>query len=146
MRDLLQIGEMAMQQGTPNSQEIRVSRVVNLHHAPRILPRAHTATSDLHDLVGADDGKGHQATEFGVLLDGVLVILFDVVGEVVDGDTVVLDVFHDEFLGFGEFGRGERVGFADDGDDVYAGGEAFHQLDVEFTEAGDLMLESEPGS
>ena len=65
----------------------------------------------------------------------VLIVLLDVVREVVHGDTVVLNILHDELLRLGEFGRGEGVGAANDRDDVDAGSETLHQLDIEFAEA-----------
>ena len=40
--------------------------------------------------------KGYRTySELGIVFDRVLVILLDVVREVVDGDTVVLDILHD---------------------------------------------------
>lgn len=133
--DLFQVGQMAVQQRAADGQEVRVPRVVDLDEAPRVLPRAHAAAADLDDVLGADDGEGHQAAQLAVLLHRVLVVLLDVVGEVVNGDAVVLDVLHDELLGLGQLGGRERVGFADDGDHVGHGREASHQFDVEFAEA-----------
>ena len=44
-----------------------------------------------------DDYPNKEITypEFAVILDSILVIFLDIVGEVVDGDVVILDVFHD---------------------------------------------------
>ena len=117
-----------------------MSRVVDFDYAPRVLSCAYAATTDLDDFIGADNGEGHQAAEFRVLLNSVLVIFFNVVGEVVDGDAIVFNVFHDEFLGFGELGWSERVGFSDDGNDIDARREAFHELDIEFAETRRIML------
>ena len=125
---------MAVQQGRADGQEVRVARVVDLDDAPGVLPGADAATADLDDVLGADDGEGHETPQLGVLLDRVLVVLLDVVGEVVDRDAVVLDVLHDELLGLGQLGGREGVGAADDGDDVDAGGEPLHQLDVQLAE------------
>lgn len=97
---------MAVQQGRANGQEVRVARVVDLHDTPGVLAGAHLAASDLDNVLGANNGEGHQATKLGVLLNRVLVILLDVVGEVVYGDAVVLDVLHDQLLGLGELGGG----------------------------------------
>lgn len=131
---------MAVQQGRTNSQEVRVARVVDLDNTPRVLAGAHLAASNLHNVLGANNGKGHQAAKLGVLLDGVLVIFFDVVGEVVDGDAVMLDILHDQLLGLGELGGGKRVGPADDGNNVGTGSEALHQLNVELAEAVRLLV------
>lgn len=140
MRDFLQIGQMAMQERAPNGQEIRMPRVIDLDDTPGVLPRADAAPANVNDVFRTDDGEGHEAAEFAVLFHRVLVVFFDVVGEVVDGDAVVFDVFHDEFFGFGELGWGEGVGFADYGDYVDTGGESLHEFDVEFAEAGDRYL------
>ena len=110
-----------MQQRGLDGQEVRVARVVDLDDAPRILPRADPTPANLHHLLRAHDRKGHEPAELGILLDGVLVVFFDVVGKVVHGNAVVFDVLHDEFLGLGELGWGHGVGFADDGDYVHAG-------------------------
>lgn len=139
VRDLLEIRQMAVQQRAPDGQEVRVPRVVDLDDAPGILPRADAAAADLDDLLAADDGEGHQAAQLAVLLHRVFVIFFDVVGEIVHGDPVMLDVLHDELLGLGQLRRGEGVGFSDDGDHVGHGGEAAHQFDVEFAEAGESV-------
>lgn len=125
---------MAVQQGGPNGEEVRVTRVVNLDNTPGVLTGAHLATTDLDSVLGADNGEGHEASQLGVLLDRILVVLLDVVGEVVDGDAVVLDILHDQLLGLGQLRRSKRIGTANDGDNVDAGGETLHQLDIEFTE------------
>jgi hypothetical protein len=54
--------------------------------------------------------------------------------EVVDRDAIVLDILHDALLELPELGRCQRVGLSDDGDDVDSGGEAPHELDIEFSE------------
>lgn len=134
MGDFLEICQMAVQKSAPNGQEIRVPRVLNLDDTPRVLPRADLLTTRLNKVLGANDGKRQQSPQFSVLFDGVLVVLFDVVREVVDGNAVVFNVFHDEFLELGELRRGERVGLANDGDDVDARGEALHQFNVELAQ------------
>lgn len=140
MRDLLQISQMAVQQRASDGQKVRMPWIVNLDDAPRVLPRAYSAAANFNDLVGADDSERHQAAKFRVLFDGVLVVFFNVVGEVVDRDAVVFDIFHDELFGFGELGWGEGVGFANDGDDIDAGRESSHELNVEFPEAANALL------
>ena len=69
-------------------------------------------------------------TELAVVLNRLLVILLDVVGEVVHRDVVVLDVLHNALLEATELTGGKRVGLADDRDDINAGGKAAHKLDV----------------
>ena len=75
-----------------------MTRVVDLDDAPGVLPSADPATTDLDNILRADNGEGHEAPQLGVLLDGILIVLLDVVGEVVDGDAVVLNVLHDKLL------------------------------------------------
>ena len=136
MGDLLEVGQVAVQQGRADGQEVGVARVVDLNDTPRVLAGAHLATPDLDDVLRADNGERHQAPELGVLLNRVLVVLLDIVGEVVNRNAVVLDVLHHQLLGLGQLRGRERVGAADDRDDVDAGREALHQLDVELAEAG----------
>lgn len=112
-----------------------MARVVDLHDTPGVLAGADLAATNLNDILGTDNSEGHKTSELSVLLDGILIVLLDVVREVVHGDTVVLNILHDELLRLGEFGRGEGVGAANDRDDVDAGSETLHQLDIEFAEA-----------
>lgn len=72
--------------------------------------------------------------KFAVVHNRLLVILLDIVREVVNRNRVVLDVLHHSLLESVKLVRGEGVRLADDGDDVDAGGEAAHELDVEFAE------------
>lgn len=85
---------MAVQQGGPNGEEVGMARVVNLHNAPWVLAGAHLATTNLNSVLGTNNGEGHQTPELSVFLDRVLVVLFNIVREVVDGDAVVLDILH----------------------------------------------------
>lgn len=132
--DLLQVGQMAVKQSGSDGQEVGVAGIVNLHDTPWVLASADLAATNLNDFLRANDGEGHQAPELGVLLNCVLVVLFDIIGEIVDGDTVVLDILHDQLLRLGQFGGGQGVGATDDGDDVDAGSEALHQLNVQLAE------------
>lgn len=125
---------MTVQQGGADGQEVRVARVVDFDDSPWVLASADGATTNLNSLLRSDNSERHQTTELGVLLNGVLVILFDIIREVVDGDAVVLNVLHDQLLGLGELGGGQGVGATNDGDDVDTGSEALHQLDIKLTE------------
>jgi len=119
--DLLQISQMAVQQSTTDGQEIRVSWVVNLDNTPWILSGSDLAPTDLNNIFGPNNGKWHQATKLGVLLNSVLVILLNVVWEVVDWDSVVLNILHDKLLGLSQFSGCEGVSFANDRNDVHSG-------------------------
>lgn len=125
---------MAVQQGGSNGEEVGVARVINLHNAPWVLSGADLATTDLNSVLGTNYGEGHQTPELGILLDRILVVLFDIIREVVDGDAVVLDILHDQLLRLGELGGGQGVGATDDGNDVDAGSQALHQLDIQLAE------------
>ena len=86
--------------------------VVNLGNTPRVDPGTDGLAIDLDLLLRTNDGEGHHGlnrvfnelsfgdcetwtyAKLAVVLNGILVILFNVVREVVHGDVVVLDVFH----------------------------------------------------
>lgn len=135
MSNFLKVCEMAVKKSAADGQEVRVTGVLNVHDTPRILPGPHLLAVNLNEVLGANNGKRHQTTKLSILLHGVLVVLLDIVGEVVHGNAVVLNILHDKLLGFGQFGRGERVGLADDGDDVDTGRKALHQFDVQLTQS-----------
>lgn len=136
--DLLQIGQVAVQESTADSQKIGVSWVVDLNHSPWVLASSDLTSSNLNGLLGTNNRKGHQSTELGVLLNGILIILFDIVWEVVDWNAVVLDILHDKLLGLCKLSWGEGVGLSDDWNDIATWGEALHELDVEFAESMSL--------
>jgi hypothetical protein len=131
--DFLEISQVAVQQGRPNGKEVGVTRVVHLHHTPRVLAGANLPAANVHHVLGADNGERHQAAKFGVLLHRVLVILLDVVGEVVNWDSVMLNVLHDKLLRLGKLLGGQGVGAANYRNDIDTGGKALHQLNVELT-------------
>lgn len=137
MGDFLEVSKMAVEEGGSNGQEIRVTRVVNLDHSPGVLTRADLASTDLDNFLGSDNGEGHQPSELGVLLNRILVILFNVVREVVNRDTVVFDILHDKLLGLCKLGRSKRVGTADDGNNIDARRQALHELDIQLAETDD---------
>ena len=86
--------------------------------------------------------------KLAVVLDSLLVVLLDVVREVVYRDIIILDVLHNlehpheyAFPGAGsqstytllestELARRKGVGLTNDRDNVHAGREATHQLDI----------------
>lgn len=134
MGDLLQVGKMAVQQCGSNGEEVRVARVINLHNTPWVLTGPDCAATDLNCILRPDNSEWHEASKLGVLLDRVLVVLFDIVREVVDRDAVVLDVLHDQLLRLGQLAGGQGVCATDDGDDVDARRQALHQLDIQLAE------------
>lgn len=142
MGDLLQVGKMAVQQCGSDGEEVRVARVVNLHNTPWVLTGPNRAATDLNSILRTDNSEWHEASKLGILLDGVLIVLFDVVGEVVHRDTVVLDVLHDQLLRFGQLTGGQGVRATDDGDDVDTRRQTLHQLDVQLTETNRLSVDA----
>lgn len=134
MGDLLQIGQMAVKESTADSEEVRVPRVLNLDHTPWVLTGADLAVVNLNEIFRADDGERHQATKLSVLLNGILIILLNIIREVVDGDAVVFNILHNQLLRLGQFCGGKGVGLSNDGNDVNTGRQALHQFDVELTE------------
>ena len=145
MGDLLQVGKVAVQQCGSNGEEVRVARVVNLHNTPWVLTGPNCAATDLNSILRTDNSEGHEASKFGVLLDGVLIVLFDVVGEVVHRNTVVFDILHDQLLRFGQLTGGQGVRATDDGDDVDARRQTLHQLDIQLTETRKIVSECPQG-
>lgn len=100
-------------QSTPQSAEVRVLRIVNLNDAPWVYSGTDGLSVYLNLLFRADNGERHHTLEnpgcqllvstalrdrtypqFAVVLNRFLIILLDVVGEVVDGNIVVVDILH----------------------------------------------------
>lgn len=141
MGDFLQVGKMAVEQGGSNGEEVRVARVVNLNNTPWVLAGPNCAATDLNDILRSDNSERHKTSKLGVFLDRVLVVLFDIVREVVDRDTVMLDVLHDQLLRLGQLAGGKRVRATNDGDDVDARRQALHQLDIQLAETRHTVSE-----
>lgn len=135
MGDFLQVSKVAVEKSGPDSQEIGVTRVVNLDDTPRVLAGANLATSDLDDVFRSDNSEWHKTSELGVLLHCVLIVLLNIVWKVVNGNAVVFDILHHKLLRLCEFGGSKRVGPANNGDDVDPGGKALHELDIKLAEA-----------
>lgn len=98
MSNLLQIRQVAVKKSATDSKEIRVSRVLDLDYTPWVLSGANLAVINLNEILRTDDGERHQATELSIFFNGVLIILLNIIGEVIDGDAVVLNIFHDQLL------------------------------------------------
>jgi hypothetical protein len=122
-----------VEQCASDGEEIGVARIFNLNDTPWILSSANPAVVDLKYVFRANDGERHQAAELSILLNGILVILFDVVREVVDWYSVVLDVFHDQLFGLSKLRWGQAVRLANDGNDIGTRRQALHEFDVQFS-------------
>ena len=132
--NLLQISQMAVEESRSNGQEVGVARIVNLDNTPRVLASSDLAATNLNNVFRANNGEWHKAPELSIFLDSVLVILLNIVGEVIYGNSVVLDVLHDQLLGLGQLLGCKGIGAANDRDDVDTGSKSLHQLNIEFTE------------
>lgn len=113
---------------------------------------------NLNLLLRADDSKGKEGMQLGILLTGLLVVMLDVVRERVDGDLVVVcagagkqdredgekdertkeqlltDILHDALLELFELCWRERVRPSDDWDYVDSSAELPHEDDVKLAQ------------
>jgi len=135
MGDFLQVSKVALEECTTDGKKVGVAGIVHFHDAPGILSGADLLSVHLDNILGADNGKRHEASQFRILLHSVFIVLLNIVRKVVDGNAVVLNIFHNQLLRLGEFGGCEGVCFANDRDDVDTGRETLHQLNVEFAKA-----------
>ena len=111
-----------------------MSGVLDLNNTPWILPSPHAAPINFKHVFRANNREGHQPTELSILLHSILIVFLDVVWEIVDGYSVVLNVFHDQLLRLSQLGGRQRISLADNWDDVDTGRQALHELDVKFSE------------
>lgn len=134
MCDLLEVRQMCRQKGAPQASKVRVCWVIHTNVTPRVAPGAHWLPINDNLFLRSNNSKGHKSAQLGVVLDGVLVILFDVIGEIVDWDAVVLNVLHDTLLETSAFALGHAICLSDDWDDVDSRAQSSHELNVDFTE------------
>jgi hypothetical protein len=144
--DFLEISQMTVEKGRSDGEEIRVTRIVHLDNTPWVLASADLPAPNLNNVFRADDGEGHQASKLGVLLNRVLIIFLNIVGEVVDGDSVVFNILHHKLLGLGKLGWRQGVGPTNDGNHVDTGGKALHQLNVELAQAVEAVSVDSDGT
>ena len=132
MGDFFQIGQMAVKQCGTNSQEVGMTGVIDLDNTPGILPSTDFATTDLNYLFRAHNSEWHKSSELGILLNGILVVLLDIIREVVNGNTIVFDIFHNKLLRFSKFVGCKGISSANDWNNVDARSETLHKLNIEF--------------
>src|SRR2546429_239580 len=101
MCDFLEISKMAVQESTSNSQEIGMPGVVHLYNTPWVLSRSNLSPANFYNFLRTDNSEWHQSSEFSIFLNCILIIFFNVIRKVVHGDTVMFDIFHNQFLRFG---------------------------------------------
>ena len=75
-------------------------RVVHVDDSPRVSPTPDWFTIDHDFLFASNNSEREHGPEFRVFGDCFFVVFFDVVGEVVHGDIVVLNVFVDLTLSY----------------------------------------------
>lgn len=125
-------------------------RVVHLDNAPGISPSPDWLAVDHDLLLRADNSERKQCSKFRVVVDSILIVLAYIVGEVVDGNAVVLDVLHDlaesdsssrevswtyPLFERSELGRGQGVRLSNDGDNIDSRRKPTHELDIQFSQA-----------
>jgi hypothetical protein len=86
---------MRAENGSTQASEVRVMRVINFNHAPRIDTSSDGLSVNLDFLFGPNNGERKKRAQLHIVLDGIFIIFLDVVGEVVDGDVIVFNVLHD---------------------------------------------------
>jgi len=69
--------------------------IIDLDDAPRIDSSANRLAIQFNLLLRAYNGKGEESTKLAVVLNGFFVILLNIIGEVVHGNVIVLDILHD---------------------------------------------------
>lgn len=97
LREGLEVTQVRALNRAAEASEVGVIRVVHLSNTPGVDARTNRGLVRVngHFLLRADDGEGEQGAKLHVLLDGILVIFLDIVGEVVNGNVVVVDILHD---------------------------------------------------
>lgn len=83
--------------GKAQLSKVAVLGVVDLNDTPRVLSATDLAAVHHDLLLASNQGEGEKGSQFAVLINGLLVILLGVVGEVVDWNVVMLNVLHDLF-------------------------------------------------
>lgn len=123
-----------------------MTRVFDLDNTPWVLPSSNFFASNVQDILRTNDSEWHQPSKLSILFDGVFIVLLNIVWEVINGDAIMFNVLHHEFLRFSELCWSERVGLANDGNDVNTWGEALHQFNIQFSQTmagrGDEVEES----
>lgn len=69
--------------------------VINLGDTPRVDASSDGLAVDLNLFLGSNDSKRHERAQFTVVLDGLLIVLLNIVREIVNRDVVVFNVLHD---------------------------------------------------
>jgi hypothetical protein len=129
-RSVDEIKHVCSDQDRSQVLEVAVVLVLDFRNTPRVLSAFHdAAVGRLDILLAADDGEGHSLHELLRVLSGSLVILLD--WRLVDLDALCLDDVPDAVLEAGEVGRGERISFGDDWDQVDSRAQAFHDFNVQ---------------
>ena len=130
----LELSQMSVEKCAPQAAEVGVLGVVDLDDAPRIDACTDELAVNFNLVLGTDNGKRHEGTELAVIGDGVFVVLLDVVREVVNRNIVVLDILHDALLEALQLLGCQRVGLANDGDDVDTWREATHEFNIDLAQ------------
>ncbi len=122
--------------------EVAVALVLDVHQAPGVLAAANAPPAAGHVDAGgaADDGKRDRLANLPVLDAVQLVLVAVALGDLEDGDAVLLELLQDLLLQGGHLQGGQGIGLGDYGHDVDLAGEALHELNVQLGESNDEEL------
>lgn len=128
----------SLQKSASQSAEIRVFWVIDLNDTPWIDSSPNGLAIKFDLLLRTHDSKRKKSTKLAVVLNRLFIVLLHIIGEVVHGDVIVLDILHDlhpnlniqrmvswvcahPLLETTQLAWSQRISFANNGDDVYAG-------------------------
>ena len=110
-----QVLHVGPDQHLPQPVEVAVVLVLHLHHAPGVLSCSLVLVSNLDKLVAAHNGEGKIIVVIFVSLSHCFILQ----RELIDGDTVRLQLCHDLALELAQLRLVDGVRLGYDGDDVH---------------------------
>lgn len=115
--------------------KVTVFGILDVDHAPWILPPTHFLASHLQDGVAPDDSERNGGLQLPVLLLKVLVLVGVAFGKLVQLDMIVLEVLQDALLQLAHLLLVEAVRLANDQDDVHLAVQSSDQVQVHLAQA-----------
>jgi len=80
-----EVREVRVEQSGAETAEVRVLGVIDFGVAPRVDTSTDELAVDLNFLLRANNGEGEEVPQLAVIDDGLFIVLFDIVREVVMG-------------------------------------------------------------